>query len=502
LVSSIKQELNEMKFLGHCKRKGAEPYHLFTVLGEHFIFDTTGCRFYKIDELTSDLLLLCLALPISQAKNILIASGKYARQEIYPVVKEIKYLSKYGLFETIDTYIDLRKVKVDFQSKNFDQLQEIQLLLAENCNLACEYCYCAVTRDMPENGLMPISVVKDSIDLAMRHPNKDLTILLFGGEPLLNKPAVDFVIKYSQEQAVIHDKDMHYSITTNATLLDDKINQYLTDYNFGLMVSLDGPREIHDAQCPTKAGTGSFDIAAENIKKLMKLRPVGVRATLTHPMPNLSVIVDFFKDFGFNTMIIGASINRNDATSSVDFTEEDMNDFVLQSGQELPQIIEDLSQDKMSAYFPGERWFNAIKNNQITSNVFLHNCGAGVAINAIDSKGNLYPCVKFAGMNSWIIGSLADGRDDQKVKEIWFNFQKAIKEHCGKCWAYPVCHGPCLWDIALQNGQCKFDDFNCKYIKKRIEEAAYLYFQTKIKSEMKEKPNSLPESGIEFICEK
>jgi len=107
------------------KKRRIEPYHLFTMSGEYFIFDTTGCRFYKIDELTSDILLLCLSLPILQAKNILIASGKYTKQEICQVVKEIRYLSRHGLFETVDTYINLKKVKVDFRSKNFDQLQEI-----------------------------------------------------------------------------------------------------------------------------------------------------------------------------------------------------------------------------------------------------------------------------------------------------------------------------------------------------------------------------------------
>ena len=52
----------------------------------------------------------------------------------------------------------------------------------------------------------------------------EVSITLFGGEPLLNKPVFRFAIEYSQELAKQYNKKVGYSMTTNATLLDDEIN--------------------------------------------------------------------------------------------------------------------------------------------------------------------------------------------------------------------------------------------------------------------------------------
>lgn len=73
-------------------------------------------------------------------------------------------------------------------------------------------------------------------------------------------------------------------MTTNGTLLDDEIIGYIKKYNFGLMVSLDGPQKLHDKQCPTQGGKGSYEMAVKGIKRLMaRRRAVTVRGTMVHP---------------------------------------------------------------------------------------------------------------------------------------------------------------------------------------------------------------------------
>lgn len=119
---------------------------------------------------------------------------------------------------------------------------------------------------------------------------KELSLTLFGGEPLLNKPVFKSVMDYSDALAKKHGKRIHYSMTTNGTLIDDMVIHYIKKHNFGLMVSLDGPPEIHNAQCPTQDGGPSFDMAAKGIKRLMKRRKrVTVRCTVTNAMPACSI---------------------------------------------------------------------------------------------------------------------------------------------------------------------------------------------------------------------
>lgn len=262
---SLDQKVKQCKSV---KSMTVVPYHLFTVLGEHFVFDTSGCRFYQVNEIAFDLLSLSLALPLAEAKKTLLLMDKYSKTKINSAYKEVLYLAAKGLFDRPLNYIDLKCAEKELINECREgNTCEIQLSLAENCNLACKYCYCSTLSNLSNQGLMSEEVAKKSIDFLMSQKVKDVTILLFGGEPLMNKPVIHYIMKYSQQQAKIHEKSVHYVMTTNATLLDDKVIDYFVNNNFGLMVSLDGPREVHDNQCPTKNNQGSYDAATANIKK-------------------------------------------------------------------------------------------------------------------------------------------------------------------------------------------------------------------------------------------
>lgn len=52
---------------------------------------------------------------------------------------------------------------------------------------------------------------------------------------------------------------MSFAITTNATLVNDKIAEYFAKNNFNIIISLDGPQEMHDANRLMVNGTGSFE---------------------------------------------------------------------------------------------------------------------------------------------------------------------------------------------------------------------------------------------------
>ena len=456
-----------------------KPYHLFKVLDSYFVYDCSTCQFYEIDELTSDLLLLALRLPLSEAANALELSGKYSHADIKSVCREIKFLFRHGLADAPHPYISLSQSKKILKNTDLSgEVCEIHLILAENCNLACRYCYCAKSNPVHCQKLMPVEVARKAVDFLFAQKSHDLNITYFGGEPLLNKKVLDDIMAYSKQCNHDHARKVSYSLTTNATLLDGKTIDYIVKDNFGLMVSLDGPKELHDAQCPDKSGNGTYDRATANIRKIMKRRPVGVRATMIHPLPNLRKLIDFFVKFGFNSMVLGMASNRQDTPNECDLTGEDLAESVRQHEQLLPWMLSYLRQAKRPPYFLHERWYDAIRNGEATASPHPCACGAGTRVIAVDTKGNFYPCSKFVGLKKWRIGSLAKGLDLDKVKEQWGKYVTAISRHCGKCWAYPVCHGPCIWECALENGEIKFDPKFCHFNAKSIEHAAYLTLKT------------------------
>ncbi len=246
-----------------------QPYKTLEYLDHNFVFDTTSGQFFKIDACTKDFLDLCLSQPIDNAKAQMLKAGNYSNDEIDSVATEIKILAEQGLFKIPDYSISPIQMERELKRRYTTPWNKLELALAESCNLACTYCYCATCRDMPNRGLMSETVARQAITwlFAVSGKSEQVSITFFGGEPLLNKPVFIFAIAYSQYLAKLHGKKVFYSMTTNGTLLDDEIINYIKKHNFGLMVSMDGPEDIHNKQCPTQDGAGSFELAAKGIKK-------------------------------------------------------------------------------------------------------------------------------------------------------------------------------------------------------------------------------------------
>jgi len=130
------------------------------------------------------------------------------------------------------------------------------------CNLDCKYCF-FLSKEM----LYPGSSFRMSDELlktyirelldAQRMP--EVSINWQGGEPTLMgldffQRSVDDVEKYKNPgQKVL------YTIQTNGTKLDKDWVAFFKQHNFLVGLSIDGPKEFHDAYRVNKGGQGSFD---------------------------------------------------------------------------------------------------------------------------------------------------------------------------------------------------------------------------------------------------
>jgi uncharacterized protein len=137
------------------------------------------------------------------------------------------------------------------------------------CNLDCRYCYVPDRSD-------PTRLPTELLELLFRAVNrcklasgqKDLRVLWHAGEPLA--AGLDFYREAFDLIDGILDKrfNARHSIQTNATLITPAWCDFFRGRNVRIGVSLDGPREIHDANRKTRAGTGSFDAAMRGVKVL------------------------------------------------------------------------------------------------------------------------------------------------------------------------------------------------------------------------------------------
>jgi len=143
------------------------------------------------------------------------------------------------------------------------------------CNLDCRYCYF-----LSKERLYPGSDFLMSDDLLETYTRQyieaqqapEVTFSWQGGEPTLM--GLDFFKRAVAYQQHYHRPGMRIqnAFQTNGVLLDDEWCKFFKANEFLVGISIDGPRELHDAYRVDKGGRPSFDRVMAGLNKLRKHR--------------------------------------------------------------------------------------------------------------------------------------------------------------------------------------------------------------------------------------
>ncbi len=143
------------------------------------------------------------------------------------------------------------------------------------CNLDCAYCYY-----LPKERLYPgsdfrmrdetLETFTQQYIQAQRAP--EVTFGWQGGEPLLMgldffQRAVAYQERYRRPGARVVN-----AMQTNGVLLDDDWCRFFREHDFLIGLSLDGPRDMHDAYRRDKGGAPSFERVMRGLALLKKHR--------------------------------------------------------------------------------------------------------------------------------------------------------------------------------------------------------------------------------------
>ena len=141
------------------------------------------------------------------------------------------------------------------------------------CNLDCKYCF-FLSKEM----LYPGSRFRMADELLEEYIRQyieaqaipQVTISWQGGEPTLMgldffRRSVAYVEKYKKAHMTVE-----YTIQTNGTTMDDAWGRFFREHNFLVGISIDGPREMHDAYRVDKGGKGSLDRVLRGLDILKK----------------------------------------------------------------------------------------------------------------------------------------------------------------------------------------------------------------------------------------
>lgn len=144
-------------------------------------------------------------------------------------------------------------------------LKGFTLNTTNQCNLRCTYCFeknkhdlymtkedCKTILDKVTYNFEHRTLVEDS--------TSNFNVVFFGGEPTLNFEIMKYTVDYLKEKPY----EVNYGITTNFVNITDEMLDFFYDNNVGILVSIDGLKELHD-----KNRCNSYDKVVENIKRAL-----------------------------------------------------------------------------------------------------------------------------------------------------------------------------------------------------------------------------------------
>jgi uncharacterized protein len=322
----------------------------------------------------------------------------------------------------------------------------LSLAIAQKCNLGCTYCYAqqgefgGAAKNMPlENALQAVDML-----VAGAEPGAKLNLAFLGGEPLVNRDVLRAATLHAARMAGAKGNPITFSITTNGTLLKEEDADFFETYGFAVTVSLDGPREIHDALRPYKSGTGSFDAIMRRLDRLLRTQQkmqVSARVTVTPENLRLRNTLDQFIDAGFHSVGFSPMLSAPNGRG-----EMQASDLEIMLGEMIACGREYEKRTLKGERYPFANMMNAMREIERGTHR-PYPCGAGAGYLGVAADGELSACHRFVGDDAGTMGSLSDGIDLNRQARWLADRHVHRQEPCRSCWARYLCGGGCHHEV-------------------------------------------------------
>ena len=340
------------------------------------------------------------------------------------------------------------------------------------CNLDCKYCY-FLSKEM----LYPGSRFRMADDLLQTYIRQyiesqrvnEVTFAWQGGEPLLMglgffQRAIDYQKQYTRPGMKILN-----TLQTNGTLLDADWCRFFKTHDFLIGLSVDGPRELHDAYRVNKGGAGTFD---QVMRGWRLLREAGVEynilctvhaANQDHPLS----VYRFFRDeletqFIQFIPIVERTTPQILPLANIGWSERDGGERPLyeQSGSKITNRTVNARKygQFLSAIF--DEWvrrdvgqvyvqmFDVALGAWVGQPggvcVFAPTCGTALAL---EHNGDLFSCDHYVEPD-YRLGNIQSDHmieliASDKQRQFGLDKQTTLPRYCRECEVRFACHGGC-----------------------------------------------------------
>jgi uncharacterized protein len=441
---------------------------LMPIMGKHFIYDpaTTFCA--EIDEKAWEILSGYQRTANGQAPSDVAGSLKndFPHELVDTVLEEWQSLAETQRLDGPENtkYPD---------SSLDDGFKSLILSLVHGCNLRCSYCFASHGTYGKDVLSMPKETARRAIDFYIENSSQgDLSISFFGGEALLDAPMLFHASEYALKRAKDLGRKLKLHVTTNGTLINEEVADFLIEHDFSLIVSLDGPAHLHN-ECRSYAnGKGSHDVILKNLERIRNTEvsaKTTLRATFTADRIALKERVLYLDE------LVGRGYGGNCSVEPVSLPPDSPLALDAAALRKLAKEYEELA----PIYLARARENNPIKffhfdtflKRIIDGSRSIRECGAGIGMIVVNPVGEIHACHHEGHA---LMGTLDDGID-RALQDQWRDNDMWHRRPCPECWARYYCGGGCRHEaIAYYNDPTHPDPASCGFKKALIRTGLWL----------------------------
>jgi uncharacterized protein len=458
-------------------------FHQFEAAGRQFLYLVPSAAVFELDAACAEVLHALNGSGATDAAIVTALADRFSPAELQTAIAEL---------------LDVRAIRYQHQPAPADEvprmlpmmpfpLTTLVVNVTNQCNLACTYCYeygedkIVDTEHGAQSKFMSEATARDSVEMLLRESGPVAHLTFFGGETLLNFPVLKATIAYARRRAAEAGKTIDFSLTTNATLLQPEIIEFLAENDVGVTISLDGPRELQNRFRVFHNGAGSYDVVAPKIKELLRRhrsRPIGARVTLTSETIDVMRIYRHLTDeMGFwevGFAPVTTSPNLGYAISDGGF------DRMLGQFRELAQeFLEHAAADR-------HHGFSNVKDTleEIHKGVSkAYPCGAGLGLLGVSTDGDVALCHRFAGSDEHKLGTVRGGLDRDAQVAFLQDHHVSDKTDCQTCWARPLCAGGCYHEAHVRYGTTRRPNLHyCEWIRGWTDTCLQVYGELSVRN--------------------
>lgn len=315
------------------------------------------------------------------------------------------------------------------------------------CNLKCKYCFyhdVASNRETYCYDVLSDETIENIVNKTVGYFKEpaQISFAFQGGEPTCAGIEVfkKFINKVNEVKKDVHD--IHYSIQTNGTLINDEWIEFFKEHHFLVGISLDGYQSNHDLVREDRNNQGTYDRIMKTIEQLKK------------------------NEIDFNVLTVLTSSLSNHAKELYKFYQEQDLSYI-----QLIPCLSDFNHESEYGLKPKEffnfyneffdLWFEEYRKGIYRSVTFFDNiipmfagippqqCGAMGFCSmqfVAESNGDVYPCdfyvldqYKIGNINQDTIVELAKS----KITQEFIQEKRVLSNQCNSCPYNKMCRGNC-----------------------------------------------------------